>query len=204
MIKNIIFDLGGVLINTDPSKYLRKYGYDEEKYTKLLEAIWTDSIWAEMDLAMYDSFEEMVEVYVTRHEDLTCELRSFFAENWLELYTVFEDTLKFYNEVCERGYDIYLLTNFSKEGYAYISNKFDFFTKAKGTVVSSHIKLAKPDPKIYKHLLQTYNLNPDECVFIDDSVANINAANELGIHGIVFRDVERLRKDFNSIVRAEG
>lgn len=197
MIKNVIFDLGGVLINTDPSEYLRKYGYDEEKYKALLYAIWSDSIWAEMDLAMYDSFEDMVEVYVSRHKDLELELRSFFAENWLELYTVFEDTLDFYNEIYNSGCNIFLLTNFSREGYDYISKKFDFFKKAKGAVVSSHIKLAKPDLRIYKYLLKTYNLNPDECVFIDDSVANINAANELGIHGIVFNNVENLRKEFN-------
>ena len=66
------------------------------------------------------------------------------------------------------GYDIYLLTNFSKDGYEYIRNKFDFFKKAKGAVVSSHLKIAKPGIRIYQYLLETYNLNPDECIFIDD------------------------------------
>lgn len=54
--------------------------------------------------------------------------------------------------------------------------------------------------RIYKYLLETYNLNPDECIFIDDSVANINAANELGIHGIVYTDIENLRKEFKRIL----
>lgn len=201
MIKNVIFDLGKVLINNDPSEYLRKYGYDEEKYQALLDAIWTDSLWGDMDIAKYESFKDIIEIYVEKHKELEPELRRFFAEDWMELYVAYDDTVKFYNEVYEQGYDIYLLTNFSKDGYEYISNKFDFFKKAKGAVVSSHLKIAKPDIRIYQYLLDTYNLNPDECVFIDDSVANINAANELGIHGIVYTDIEDLRKEFNKYMK---
>ena len=200
MIKNVIFDLGKVLINNDPSEYLRKYGYDEEKYQALLDAIWTDSLWGDMDIAKYESFKDIIEIYVEKHKELEPELRRFFAEDWMELYVAYDDTVKFYNEVYEQGYDIYLLTNFSKDGYEYISNKFEFFKKAKGAVVSSHLKIAKPDTRIYQYLLETYNLNPDECIFIDDSVANINAANELGIHGIVYTDIENLRKEFKRIL----
>lgn len=199
MIKNVIFDLGKVLINNDPSEYLNKYGYDEEKYQALLDAIWTDSLWGDMDIAKYESFKDIIEIYVEKHKELEPELRRFFAEDWMELYVAYDDTVKFYNEVYEQGYDIYLLTNFSKDGYEYISNKFDFFKKAKGAVVSSHLKIAKPDIRIYQYLLETYNLNPDECIFIDDSVANIKAAKELGIHGIVYTDIESLRKDFKMI-----
>ncbi len=201
MIKNVIFDLGKVLINNDPSEYLRKYGYDEEKYQALLDAIWTDSLWGDMDIAKYESFKDIIEIYVEKHKELEPELRRFFAEDWMELYVAYDDTVKFYNEVYEQGYDIYLLTNFSKDGYEYISNKFDFFKKVKGAVVSSHLKIAKPDMRIYKYLLDTYNLNPDECVFIDDSVANIKAASELGIYGIVYTDIENLRKEFNKYMK---
>ena len=197
MIKNVIFDLGKVLINNDPREYLRKYGYDEEKYQALLDAIWTDSLWGDMDVAKYESFKDIIEIYVDKHKELEPELRRFFAEDWMALYVTYDDTVKFYNEVYEQGYDIYLLTNFSKDGYEYISNKFDFFKKAKGAVVSSYLKIAKPDIRIYKYLLDTYNLNPDECVFIDDSVANIKSAKELGIHGIVYTDIEELRKEFD-------
>ena len=204
MIKNVIFDLGKVLINNDPSEYLRKYGYDEEKYQALLDAIWTDSLWGDMDIAKYESFKDIIEIYVEKYKELELELRRFFAEDWMELYVAYDDTVKFYNEVYEQGYDIYLLTNFSKDGYEYISNKFDFFKKAKGAVVSSHLKIAKPDIRIYQYLLETYNLNPDECIFIDDSVANIKAAKELGIHGIVYTDIESLRNIFSELIKVQG
>lgn len=204
MIKNVIFDLGKVLINNDPSEYLRKYGYDEEKYQALLDAIWTDSLWGDMDIAKYESFKDIIEIYVEKHKELEPELRRFFVEDWMELYVAYDDTVKFYNEVYEQGYDIYLLTNFSKDGYEYISNKFDFFKKAKGAVVSSHLKIAKPDIRIYQYLLETYNLNPDECIFIDDSVANIKAAKELGIHGIVYTDIESLRNIFSELIKVQG
>ncbi len=204
MIKNFIFDLGKVLINNDPSEYLRKYGYDEEKYQALLDAIWTDSLWGDMDVAKYESFKDIIETYVEKHKELEPELRRFFADDWMELYVAYDDTVKFYNEVYEQGYDIYLLTNFSKDGYEYISNKFDFFKKAKGAVVSSQLKIAKPDMRIYKYLLETYNLNPDKCIFIDDSVANIKAAKALGIHGIVYTDIENLKNIFGEIIKLQS
>ena len=201
MIKNVIFDLGKVLIDTNPSEYLRKYGYDEEKYQVLLDAILYDSLWSDMDIGKYESYKDIVEIYVGKHKELESEIRRFFDEDWMELYTPFEGALAFYNEVFERGYDIYILTNFSKDGYEFISNKFDFFKKAKGSVVSSHIKMAKPNPEIYKYLLEKYSLNPDECIFIDDSAVNIKTANELGIHGIVYTDCDSLRKCFAEVTK---
>ena len=200
MIKNVIFDLGNVLINCDPSEYLRKYGYDEKRYRTLLDAILFDSIWRDMDIGKYERYEEIIEVYTQNHNECEYEINRFFSGNWMDIYEPFEDSLKFFDEVYEKGYNIYFLTNFAKDGYEYISNKFDFFKKAKGAVVSSHIKAIKPNPKIYEHLLEKYNLIPNECIFIDDSQSNIETANSLGIHGIVYKGVEDLKKQFEKIV----
>ena len=204
MIKNVIFDLGRVLINNDPSGYLRNFGYDEEKYKALLDAILFDSLWSEMDIGKYESYKDIVEIYVEKHKKLESEIRRFFSENWMEFYAPCEDTLKFYNELFEQGYCIYILSNFAKDGYNLISNKYDLFKKAKGIVVSSYVGMIKPNPEIYKYLLETYSLNPDECVFIDDSAANIKTAKELGIHGIVYTDIENLRKDFCEIINSNA
>lgn len=203
MIKNVIFDLGKVLINNCPNEYLRKYGYDEEKYQALLDAIVNDSLWHDMDIGKYESCTEMVEEYVEKHKTLETEIRLFFSENWMEFYAPYEDTLLFYNELYKQGYSIYILSNYAKDGFDLIHKKYDFFKKAKGIVVSSYVGMTKPDLRIYEYLLETYNLNPDECVFIDDSVANIKAANELGIHGIIYTDIDSLRKDFKMITETE-
>ena len=66
MIKNVIFDLGKVLIDTNPSEYIRKYGYHEGKYQALLDAILYDSLWSDMDIGKYDSCKEIVEIYVEK------------------------------------------------------------------------------------------------------------------------------------------
>ena len=94
MIKNVIFDLGKVLIDTNPSEYLRKYGYDQEKYQALLDAILYDSLWSDMDIGKYDSCKEIAEIYVEKHKELELEIRQFFSEEWMELYAPFEDALK--------------------------------------------------------------------------------------------------------------
>jgi len=100
MIKNVIFDLGKVLIDTNPSEYLRKYGYDEEKYQALLDAILYDSLWSDMDIGKYDSCKEIVEIYVEKHKELEPEIRQFFAEEWMELYAPFEDALIVCKRIC--------------------------------------------------------------------------------------------------------
>ena len=95
MIKNVIFDLGKVLIYTNPSEYLRKYGYDEEKYQALLDAILYDSLWSDMDIGKYDSCKEIVEIYVEKHKELESEIRQFFAEEWMDCMLLLKILLLF-------------------------------------------------------------------------------------------------------------
>lgn len=203
MIKNVIFDLGNVLIDCNPTEYIKKLGYSRERFQPVLEAILHDSLWSDLDSGKYESHEEIIEPYVAKHKEFEKEIRDFFSDGWMNFYSVYEDALAFYNSVYDAGYNIYILTNFSKDGFANISSRFDFFKKAKGIVVSSHIKVIKPNYRIYEYLFEKYDLKPNECVFIDDSPANIQAANELGVHGIIYKNCEQLKSDFQRTVEAE-
>lgn len=79
------------------------------------------------------------------------------------------------------GYPIYLLTNYSVDGFAHLETNYDFIREAQGKIVSSHVHLCKPDKKIYELLLDKYDLKASECIFFDDNPANILVAEELGI-----------------------
>lgn len=95
-----------------------------------------------------------------------------------------------YNRAKELEYDIYFLTNYSVDGFAYLEENYDFIRNVKGKVVSSHVHCCKPERKIYELLLNKYQLNASECIFFDDNINNILAAKEVGIVAVLFTDVQ--------------
>jgi HAD superfamily hydrolase (TIGR01509 family) len=105
-----------------------------------------------------------------------------------------QEGIEILKTVQSKGYNTYILSNLSQVAYNRVIN-YDFLHTFNGAVYSYQINLAKPDPGIYQHLLNTYNLNPEECIFIDDREDNIKGANALKIDGIVCDDHARVRKE---------
>lgn len=93
----------------------------------------------------------------------------------------------------EKGYKIYLLSNYPKELFAFHTKDADFMKDIDGKVVSYEIHVTKPNLDIYRHLLEKYSLNPKECVFFDDREENTKAAEELGILSYTVTSEEYLR-----------
>lgn len=92
---------------------------------------------------------------------------------------------EFAKECKENGHSLYILSNWDAQSYELLKNAFgQLFELFDGIVISGHVGLLKPDPAIYRHLLTTYNLDPNDCIFIDDQLPNVQAAQQLGIHGV--------------------
>ena len=199
-IRNVVFDLGGVLVNYNPRQFIDQLGYDEETSEALCNAIFLDPVWVDMDLGKYESFSDALPVFIERHPELEVQIRHFFEPGWMDVYTLKRQTeQKLFNWVYEKGLDIYILSNYSADGFAYIRKKYQFFEKMKGYVVSAYEKCIKPQPEIYRILLDRYNLKPEETVFIDDVQANIDGARAVGMYGIVFQNVEQARKELENL-----
>lgn len=193
-IKNVVFDLGGVMINYYPRKFIEDLGYEKELGDRLCDAIFYDPTWIEMDRGTYPTYHDAVPVFVQRHPELEGEIRHFFNNTWMDIYTVKEDTEEIlYNWAAQRA-NIYILSNYAADGFSYACSKFPFFEKAKGKVCSAFEHCMKPDPEIYRILLERYNLDPSETVFIDDVPKNVQGAIDVGIHGIVFTTPEEVRQ----------
>lgn len=203
MIKNIIFDLGGVLIKYDPWEYISTLGYEEKRAREFYEVIFYDVFWRDMDLGKYPEYAPVIDEIIERHKDFEEEIRHFFQDGWMQIYRLIKETEEYYYELQAAGYPIYILSNFSAEGFAYVEEQFSFISKAKGRIISSHVHKVKPDPDIYKMLLEKYNLVPEETVFFDDFIQNVNAARELGIQAIHFTSLEDARKEFAELVERE-
>ncbi len=191
MIKNVIFDLGDVLINNNPLRYIKTLGYSDEKTNALYQALSTDSVWHDKDIGIYASYIDCIPIFQKHHPELTKEIAEFFQDSWMEkVYTPIEENMVLYNRAKELEYDIYFLTNYSVDGFAYLEENYDFIRNVKGKVVSSHVHCCKPERKIYELLLNKYQLNASECIFFDDNINNILAAKEVGIVAVLFTDVQ--------------
>jgi len=199
MIKNIVFDLGGVLIDWNPEYvFLKEFRGDREKMNWFFNTICTSS-WNEEQDAGY-SIEKATNERVAmfpKHERL---IRMYYGE-WEQMLG-FEHTETV--EILRRLHDskehsIYSLTNWSNETFPVALKKFPFLSWFKGILVSGDVGLKKPDPEIYKLLLDRYGLEANTCVFIDDRTENVKAASSLGFSGIVFKNHTQLSKDLKKL-----
>lgn len=191
MIKNVIFDLGDVLIN-NPLEYIKTLEYSDEKAEALYQALSTDSVWHDKDIGIYENYIDCIPIFQKHHPELTKEIEKFFQESWMtKVYTPIEKNMVLYKRAQELGYNIYLLTNYSADGFAYLEENYDFIRTANGRIVSSHVHCCKPERKIYELLLNKYQLTASECIFFDDNINNILVAKELGINAILFTEVQK-------------
>ena len=100
----------------------------------------------------------------------------------------------------EEGFRLYGLTNWGHKFWL-VYKKYSIFQLLDGQVVSGEEHVVKPDPKIFNILLNRYGLNPEESIFTDDRAENVEGAQQLGIHGIVFQNAEQLREEIGKLVR---
>lgn len=193
MIKNIIFDMGGVLIDYNPEKTL--YGmFDRETADILLREIFRNSVWSDKDRGIIFP-DEIMEKKRGAIPAEVFEKTSEMVHNFYPYMPPFEKMYDLVKQLKENGYGIYLLSNASsdfhirREGIPALS-LFD------GVVISADYKLLKPEKEIYLTLFEKFSLNPEECYFIDDVQANIDGAKAAGMDGHCYYhgNVEILRK----------
>ncbi len=197
MIKNIIFDMGGVLIDYNPEKTL--YGlFDKETADILLREIFRNKIWSDKDRGIIFPKEIMEQ----KRHSIPAEVFdkvSEMVDNFYPYMPPFEKMYHFIKSLKNNGYGIYLLSNASsdfherREGIPALS-LFD------GVLISADYKLLKPEKEIYLALYEKFSLKPEECFFIDDVQANIDGAKVTGMDGHCYYhgDIEILKKDMIS------
>lgn len=193
MIKNIVFDLGNVLLDFDPDSYLEELGYGDELKSQLAAEIFETEEWLQLDRGTI-SQKQAVEKWQQRNPELADEIAEVMAE-WEKILTLKKDSLEILKSAADKNYNLYILSNFHQKAFDYISTKYDFFKYFDGRVISADVHLIKPEAEIYEHLLNKFNLKPEETLFIDDSKANIEAALKKGIRVIHFKNAESLDEE---------
>lgn len=183
-MKNVIFDMGNVLLTYDPEVCLNHIVEKEEDRALIRRELFEGPEWVQGDLGELTDEERFNGVSKRVPERLHEELRRCTVEWDMCMHPV-KQAREFCDYLKKSGFGIYVLSNASSSFYRYFPRfaPFDYFD---GIVVSCDIHIIKPDIRIYQHLLKKYNLRADECFFIDDLEANIEGAKNAGIDGAVF------------------
>ena len=183
-MKNIIFDMGNVLLTYDPEVCLNHIVEKEEDRALIRRELFEGPEWVQGDLGELSDEERFNGVSKRVPERLHEELRRCTVEWDMCMHPV-KQAREFCDYLKKSGFGIYVLSNASSSFYRYFPRfaPFDYFD---GIVVSCDVHIIKPDIRIYQHLLKKYNLRADECFFIDDLEANIEGARNAGIDGAVF------------------
>ena len=198
-IKNIIFDMGRVLLKFDPYVSLNAYCENKEDIDLLYKELFEGPEWIMADEGKITNGQRYELVKERVPERLHRALK-LVVENWPICMEPVDGALDFYKYVKEKGYNTYVLSNACNRFYSYFPNHYDL-NSFKGIVVSSDVKMIKPNPAIYEYILEIYNLNPEECLFIDDVEANVKAAEEAGIKGFIFKNnYEELKKKLVNVI----
>ncbi len=193
MIKNIIFDMGNVLLRYDPEVCLNRFVKREEDRALIRRELFEGPEWVQGDLGHITDEQRFDGVSRRVPQELHTELRQC-AEQWHMCMEPVHGAKEFCAYAKEQGYRLYVLSNASSSFYQYFP-RFAPFEYFDGLVVSCDIHIVKPDIRIYQYLLETYGLAPEECFFIDDMAANVEGARKAGISGAVFDgDFEEIRK----------
>lgn len=127
------------------------------------------------------------------------EIKLVLQKDWVKMNSIKENTVKFLKDLKNQGYKIYILSNISGDSYKFVS-QYDFFDFVDGGVYSYELHICKPNKEIYKKLLDKYNLEPKDTIFIDDMLPNIKSANELGINGIQFTTLNEVKQKVKILI----
>lgn len=202
MVKNIIFDLGNVIINYNQQRIINNFTNNAEEEKYIYSEIFQAPEWALMDLGNITN-DGAIEVINERNNHKYEELTKNFLHEWYKTQPINRDIVEIAKKLKEKGYNLFVLSNMAVETYEYFKND-EFFDLCTGIVISAQEHVKKPNKEIYKLLLNRYNLKAEECLFIDDddSGKNYEAANEIGILGRRIipnqsEDVRKLLLEFN-------
>ncbi|HMN68659.1 MAG TPA: HAD family phosphatase, partial [Bdellovibrionales bacterium] len=178
-IKNVVFDLGNVMISWDPRNLYRKLFADAEKMEYFLANVCTGAWNDELDAGR--PFNEATAQLSARHPEFAGEIRAY-RERWGEMLgPPIQSTVKIMDRIKHGGrHRVFALSNWSAETFPIAEKTCGFFKDFDAMVISGRIGIRKPDPRIFMHLCREHDVKPEETVFIDDVIANVLAARGLG------------------------
>jgi putative hydrolase of the HAD superfamily len=183
MIRTVIFDLGNVLISFIPSEYLKKRNYPSTIRNIILTDIFQSEEWKKLDngdIAVNEAIDSIALRSALRREEIALVF-NFRADIMFPL----DDNVRLLPELKKQGFGVYYLSNFPLDIFEEVKNDYYFFRHFDGGIISSEVKLSKPDARIFRYFIDKYSLNAGECLYIDDIEENVRVAESMGMQGML-------------------
>ena len=197
LVRNVIFDLGGVVLDWNPDHIVSRVQPVPELRAALREALFGHADWRQFDRGTLTESELIgrlqTRIGATRQEVevILDAVRDSLVEK--------PETLELIRSLQEQGTPLYCLSNMPGSIYTHLRERHNFWDVFSGIVISGQVQMMKPEPEVFRHLLETFNLRAEESVFIDDLPANIASARQVGLHTILFKDAGQCRRELSQI-----
>lgn len=182
MIRNIIFDLGNVLLAFRPLEYLKDKVGGGELADRLYKEVFLSAEWIELDRGAL-SDREAIERICLRNPGLEADIEDLLG-GWHQLLTPIEENISVLKALKAEKYKTYVLSNFHLSAYEKVTGEYDFFRYFDGAVISAKVNMLKPQAEIFEKLADVFSLEPVESIFIDDMEENVKAAARAGFNTI--------------------
>jgi putative hydrolase of the HAD superfamily len=198
-VRNVIMDLGGVMLEWNPDHLLTPFEPDPVLRGQLRAGIFGPD-WHQFDRGRLTEVEliERLALCTGHTRALLGEITQAVRESLREK----TETVTLVRALRQRGFDIYCLSNMPGPVYEHLRSRHTFWDVFRGVVISGESQLMKPEPEIYLHLLERFGLQAAECVFIDDLQVNVDAAKAVGLHAIRFQNVSQCELEFAALLTA--
>jgi HAD superfamily hydrolase (TIGR01509 family) len=197
-VRNVIFDLGGVVFDWNPDHIVSRVQPVPEMRAALKAALFGHADWRLFDRGTL-SEPELIErlqlrLGATRQEvdAILDAVRNSLVEK--------PETLELMRALQGQGTPLYCLSNMPATIYTHLRRRHHFWDVFSGIVISGEVQMMKPEPEVFMHLLETFNLRADESVFVDDLLSNIESARQVGLHAIWFKDAAQCRRELDQIL----
>ena len=197
-MKVVIFDLGGVVVRWDPERFSHDYLQDESEKSDVLLGLLDHDDWRRFD-GGFLSEDELIQAFCRRSSvspKRTKEILEFIKKS----LKLIEETNELIYELRDAGVPLYCISNMSHAHYDFLRAKYDFFECFKDQIISSHVKMTKPDKGIYELAIEQFSLDPREAVFVDDRADNILAAQACGLATVHFERSATCRQKIRNFV----
>lgn len=189
MIKNIILDVGRVLVAWQPKELMKELGFSDETVAELFKVLFESGLWNETDRGVL-SDEEFLKLAIGNAPEYEKEILLFWNNVDKAIWQL-PYAREWILAMKKAGYRVYILSNYGKFAYEKTRDKaLNFLEDVDGAIFSYQVKMVKPDSEIYTSLFEKFGLQAEECVFLDDLSANIDGAKAVGMHGIVFKELD--------------
>jgi putative hydrolase of the HAD superfamily len=197
-VRNVIFDLGGVVLDWNPDRIVSRFQPVPELQASLKAALFGHADWRMFDRGTLTE-SELIDRLQSRVGGTRQELAAIL-DGVRDSLVEKPETVALIRALQGQGTPLYCLSNMPGSIYAQLRERHNFWDAFSGIVISGEVQMMKPEPEVFRHLLATFDLRPEESVFVDDLLANIESAKQVGLHTVWFKDAAQCRRELDQIL----